>query len=79
MAIVVLGLAIFATFWSRDAWPIYQPGNHDPYGFGHMRPSLSRPFDPQPKLQWVSDEGSDGRGHVPAYPREPLDGDNTEL
>lgn len=76
MAIIVLSLGIFAAFWGRNSWPIYWPGDRDPYGFGHTRLSLSRSLDPQPKgwLQWVSDEGNDVRGHVPivpSYPREP--------
>jgi hypothetical protein len=81
MAIIVLSLAIFAAFWSQNAWPIYWLGDRGPNGFGHSRLSLSRSFDPRPKgwLQWTSDEGNDGRRHAPAYLREPLDGDDTEL
>ena len=84
MAIIALGLAMFLVFWSQNAWPIYGPGDRDPFGFGHAsvvaRVKLSRSSDQQqPKgwLQWTSDEGNDGRGHVPAYPREPehQDGD----
>jgi hypothetical protein len=80
MAIIALSLAMFVAFWSRNAWPIYRSGDRDPFGFGHARLSVSRSFDQQrPKgwLQWTSDEGNDGRGHVQAYPREPerRDGD----
>ena len=80
MAIIAFSLAMFAAFWSRRTWPIYLPGDRDPFGFGHARVSLSRSFDQQqPKgwLQWTSDEGNDGRGHVQVYPREPeyQDGD----
>ena len=73
VAIIVLSLGIFVAFWGRNAWPIYWAGDRDPYGFGHIRLSLSRSFDPQPKgwLQWASDEGDDVRGHVPSYPWEP--------
>jgi hypothetical protein len=73
MAIIVLVLAMFAGFWSRNAWPIYRPGDRDPFGLGHTKMSLSRSFDQQrPKgwLQWASDESNDGRGHVPAYPQD---------
>jgi hypothetical protein len=68
MVVIVLSLAIFAAFWSRSAWPIYRPGDREPYGFGHMRLSLSKSFDSQPKgwLQRVSDEGDDDHGRVPA-------------
>jgi hypothetical protein len=54
--------------------PHISAGRPRPYGFGHTGVSLSRSFDQkQPKgwLQWASDEGNDGRGHVPAYPWEP--------
>jgi hypothetical protein len=75
MAVIALSLAMFLAFWSQNAWPIYGLGDRDPFGFGHTsvvaRVKLSRSFDQQqPKgwLQWTSD---DGRGHVPAYPREP--------
>jgi hypothetical protein len=74
MAIIILGLAMFVAFWSWNAWSIYRSGDRDPFRFGHARLSVSRSFDQQrPKgwLQWTSDEGNDGRGHVPAYPREP--------
>ena len=79
MAIIVLSLAMFTAFWGRNAWPIYRPGDRNPYGFRHARLSLSRSFYPQRK---ASDEGNDGRGHIPAYPREPEPqdgGDNAEL
>lgn len=88
MAIFVVSLAVFATFWGRDTWPIYRPGDRDSYGFGHARLSLSRSLDSQPKswLKWDSDEGTqgnDGPRHVLASPREPEphDGgdDDTEL
>jgi hypothetical protein len=79
MAIIVLGLAMFA-FWNRNAWPMYRPGDRDTFGSGHAKMSVSRSFDQQrPKgwLHWASDESNDGRGHVPAYPQK--DGDvNTE-
>jgi hypothetical protein len=74
MAIIVLGLAMFA-FWSRNAWPMYWPGDRDrdPFGFGHAKMSLSRSFDQQQPKGWLhraSDESNDGRGHVPAYPQD---------
>jgi hypothetical protein len=80
MAIIALGLAMFVAFWSQNAWPIYWSGDRNPFGLGHARLSVSRSFNQQqPKgwLQWTSDEGNDGRGHVPAHPREPecRDGD----
>jgi hypothetical protein len=69
--VIVLGLAILAAFWSQSAWPIYRLGDRDHYGS----------FDSQPKgwLWWVSDEGDDGHGHVPAYAREPVNGDDTVI
>jgi hypothetical protein len=80
MAMIVLSLAIFAAFWSRSAWPTYWPGDRDPHGFGHARPSFSTSFGPQPKgLQWAEDEGEDDRGHVLAHRRELLDDDDAEL
>lgn len=78
MAIIVLGLAMFA-FWSRNAWPMFRRSDRDPFGgLGHARMSLARSFDQQqPKrwLHWASDESNDGRRHVtvthvPAYPQD---------
>ena len=78
MAIIAFSLAMVAAFWSRNAWPIYLPGDRDPFGFGHARVNLSRSFYQQRPngwlngwLHWASDKGNDGRGHVPALPREP--------
>lgn len=71
MAIIVLGLAMFA-FWSQNAWPMYWPGDRDPFGFGHAKMSLSRSFNQQQPKGWLhqaSDESYDGRGHVPVYPQ----------
>jgi hypothetical protein len=80
MAIVVLSLATFAAFWGRNAWPTlptHQPGDRDPYGFGHARLGLSRRFNPQPKgwLQQNLAGGGDDGGRVPTYPREPTTDD----
>ncbi|KAI9508743.1 hypothetical protein F5148DRAFT_1283680 [Russula earlei] len=61
MAIMLLGLAIFVTFWNRNAWSIYLPGGMQ--GYGHMKLSVLTLFGLQPEgsLQRTLGKSNDDR------------------